>query len=43
MRSTETCDVYFTITLECEEALARYTKGLEETDPGPREVPSNLL
>jgi glutathione S-transferase len=46
---------YFTAAPEGEEALARYTKlsawwrvmrerkSLVETDPGPREVPSNLL
>jgi glutathione S-transferase len=46
---------YFTAAPEGEEALARYTKlsawwrvmrerkGFEETDPGPREVTSNLI
>src|SRR5262249_28901448 len=46
---------YFTAAPEGEEALARYTKlsawwrvirerkSFEETDPGPREVPSNLI
>jgi hypothetical protein len=46
---------YFTAAPEGEEALARYTKlsawwrvmrerkSFEETDPGPREVTSNLI